>query len=121
MATLEQIAAQVVTLRQELNESRRREEDLNNRLQAVQSTGAMQAALQEMVSTQKAILEASKRPDKKLTLVDNVWQSQATLMATRISSSGRSGWKLLLSPFTVTSAKRWLGQKTKRIQSATHP
>eukprot|EP00913_Durusdinium_trenchii_P011671 g10960.t1 len=71
MVALEQIAAQVVTLRRELSESRRREEALNTRLQAAQSTGATQAALQEMVNTQKAILEASKKPDKKLTLVDN--------------------------------------------------
>ena len=111
MATLEQIAAQVVTLRNELNESRRREEDLNNRLQAVQSTGAMQAALQEMVNTQKAILEASKKPDKKLTLVDNRGLAKPSNFD---GNSDFLQWK-------ITSAKRWLGQKTKQIQSATHP
>ena len=71
MATMEEIVAQIQTLRQELQESRRREEDLNTRLQAVQASGAVQATLEEMVNTQKAILEASKKPDRKLTLVDN--------------------------------------------------
>ena len=37
MATMEEIVAQIQTLRQELQESRRREEDLNTRLQAVQA------------------------------------------------------------------------------------
>ena len=71
MATMEEIVAQIQTLRQELQESRRREEDLNTRLQAAQASGAVQATLEEMVNTQKAILEASKKPDRKLTLVDN--------------------------------------------------
>ena len=68
---MEEVVAQIQTLRQDLQESRRREDDLNNRLQAVQTVGAVQATLEEMVNTQKAILEASKKPDKKLTLVDN--------------------------------------------------
>ena len=71
MASLDDVVAQIQILQQELQESRRREDDLNTRLQAVQGEGALQTTLQEMVNTQKAILEASKRTDKKLTLVDN--------------------------------------------------
>ena len=71
----------------------------------------MQAALQEMVNTQKAILEASKKPDKKLTLVDNRGLAKPSNFD---GNSDFLQWK-------ITSAKRWLGQKTKQIQSATHP
>ena len=71
MASLEELAAQLQVFQNELQESRRREEDLNARLVSLQSQGSMQAALEEMVSTQKAILEAAKRPEKKLTLIDN--------------------------------------------------
>ena len=68
MASLEELAAQLQVFQNELQESRRREEDLNARLVSLQSQGSMQAALEEMVSTQKAILEAAKRPEKKLIL-----------------------------------------------------
>ena len=121
MATLEQIAAQVVTLRQELNESRRREEDLNNRLQAVQSTGAMQAALQEMVSTQKAILEASKKPDKKLTLVDNRGLAKPSNFD---GNSDFLQWKIRLESFVESvhgdfgQAMAWAEDETDPISNA---
>ena len=121
MATLEQIAAQLVTLRNELNESRRREEDLNNRLQAVQSTGAMQAALQEMVNTQKAILEASKKPDKKLTLVDNRGLAKPSNFD---GNSDFLQWKIRLEAFVESvhgdfgQAMAWAEDETDPISNA---
>jgi len=49
-------------------ELQERGDDLNTRLQAVQ---AARTVLEELVNMQKAILEASKKPDRKLTLVEN--------------------------------------------------
>ena len=118
---LEQIAAQLVTLRNGLTESRRREEDLNNRLQAAQSTGAMQAALQEMVNTQKAILEASKKPDKKLTLVDNRGLAKPSNFD---GNSDFLQWKIRLEAFVESvhgdfgQAMAWAEDETDPISNA---
>ena len=118
---LEQIAAQLVTLRNGLTESRRREEDLNNRLQAAQSTGAMQAALQEMVNTQKAILEASKKPDKKLTLVDNRGLAKPSNFD---GNSDFLQWKIRLESFVESvhgdfgQAMAWAEDETDPISNA---
>eukprot|EP00438_Fugacium_kawagutii_P024647 Skav203984 [mRNA] locus=scaffold3369:57215:60998:- [translate_table: standard] len=71
MATLEEVVTQVQNLQAQLQESRRREEDLNARAQILQGQGAMQATLEEMVNTHRAILDATRKPEKKLTLVDN--------------------------------------------------
>ena len=57
--------------------SRVREDDLNKRLVAMQQASSsggsprLPDVMKQMVETQKAILEATKKPDKKLTLIDN--------------------------------------------------
>ena len=71
MASVEQqiaaLAQQLGTVQNALEESRRREEDLNTRLQQVSGGVALGAGLQEtmsqMVAMQQAILDATKTGD----------------------------------------------------------
>ena len=72
------------------------------------------------MNTQKAILEASKKPDRKLTLVDNRglakpnnYDGSADFLAVE-----RSDLKRLWSQSMTTLGKLWLGRKMKPIQSA---
>ena len=70
----DQLAQQLAVLQTELQESRRREEDLNTRLAQVQQGAiapTLQATMEQMVETQKAILDSARRDPKKVTLVDN--------------------------------------------------
>ena len=70
------VAQQPGTVQNALEESRRREEDLNTSLQQVSGGvalgGGLQETMNQMVATQQAILDATKRGDqKKVTLVYN--------------------------------------------------
>ena len=121
MATLEEIVNQVRILQQELQESRRREEDLNTRLGTLQGMGSMQTTLEEMVNTQRAILAATQKPEKKLTLVDN----RGLAKPSNYDGSGDfMQWKIRLEAF-VTSvhadfemAMAWAEDETDPISNA---
>ncbi|CAK9035105.1 unnamed protein product [Durusdinium trenchii] len=81
----------------------------------------MQTALQEMVSTQKAILEASKKPDKKLTLVDNRGLAKPSNFD---GNSDFLQWKIRLESFVESvhgdfgQAMAWAEDETDPISNA---
>ena len=121
MATLEEVVNQVRLLQQELQESRRREEELGNRLGALQGMGAMQTTLEEMVNTQRAILAATQKPEKKLTLVDN----RGLAKPSNYDGSGDfMQWKIRLEAFVTSvhadfeKAMAWAEDETDPISNA---
>ena len=132
MASIEQqtaaLAQQLGTVQNALEESCRREEDLNTRLQQVSGGVALGAGLQEtmnrMVATQQAVLDATKKGDqKKVTLVDRrgLAKPNTHLMVLRSSCSGKLDWKLSSSRSTKILTLPRCGQKKKLTLSARHP
>ena len=77
----------------------------------------MQAALQETVNAQKAILEPSKKPDKKLTLVDNRGLAKPSNFD---GNSDFLQWKIRLEAF-VESVHGDFGQAMAWAEDETDP
>ena len=69
--TAEQVAQELQALRQELQESRRREEALAQTVQTMQAGPALSDAVAKLVESQSELLEATRNKPERLTLVDN--------------------------------------------------
>ena len=119
-------AQQLGTVQNTLEESRRREEDLNTRLQQVSGGVALGAGLEEtmnqMVATQQAILDATKKGDqKKVTLVDNRGLAKPS---TFDGSADFLQWKIRLEAFVesvhedLDAPMTWAEEETDSISNA---
>ncbi|CAE7448164.1 unnamed protein product [Symbiodinium natans] len=104
--TAEQVATELQALRMELQESRRREEELNNRVQSLQSGGhGLQEAMASLAAVQREALERSWSREERVTLVDNKGLAKPDKFGKPGSEHHFLQWKVRLETFVLSIHK----------------
>ena len=104
--TAEQVAQELQALRQELLESRRREDELNNRLQAMQAGGhGLQEAMTSLAEIQREVLERARSRDDRVTLVDNKGLAKPDKFGRAGSEHQFLQWKVRFETFVLSIHK----------------
>ena len=104
--TAEQVAQELQALRQELLESRRREDELNNRLQAMQAGGhGLQEAMTSLAEIQREVLERARSRDDRVTLVDNKGLAKPEKFGRAGSEHQFLQWKVRFETFVLSIHK----------------
>ncbi|CAE7245381.1 unnamed protein product [Symbiodinium sp. CCMP2592] len=104
--TAEAVAAELQALRNELLESRRREDELNNRVQALQTGGhGLQEAMAALAAVQRETLERARAREEKVTLVDNKGLAKPDKFGRHGSEGSFLQWKVRLETFILSVHK----------------